>query len=77
MLSLADVIEALTNHHLEMIDTVINEAAVDSRQIIPGAMFIALPGERTDGHNFVSDAFKNGASLALVQQDMRKTVPDH
>ncbi len=75
MLSLADVIEALTNHHLEMIDTVINEAAVDSRQIIPGAMFIALPGERTDGHNFVSDAFKNGASLALVQQDMGRQFP--
>jgi UDP-N-acetylmuramoyl-tripeptide--D-alanyl-D-alanine ligase len=76
VLTLADVFEALTGHRLEMMDTaqhtlpIINEAAVDSRQVIPGAMFIALPGERTDGHNFVGDAFKNGASLALVQQDM-------
>lgn len=75
MLTLADIIEALTGHHLVMIDTVINEAAVDSRQIIPGAMFIALPGERTDGHNFVEQAFKNGASLALVQQDMSAQFP--
>ncbi|HEX9019395.1 MAG TPA: UDP-N-acetylmuramoyl-tripeptide--D-alanyl-D-alanine ligase [Anaerolineaceae bacterium] len=70
MLTLADVLEALTGHRLEMIETVINEAAVDSRQIIPGAMFVALPGERADGHEFVADAFKNGASLALVQKDM-------
>jgi UDP-N-acetylmuramoyl-tripeptide--D-alanyl-D-alanine ligase len=75
VLTLADVIEALTGHRLEMIETVINEAAVDSRQIIPGAMFIALPGERTDGHNYIDEAFKNGASLALVQQDMSAQFP--
>jgi UDP-N-acetylmuramoyl-tripeptide--D-alanyl-D-alanine ligase len=70
VLTLADVLEVLTGHRLEMIETVINEAAIDSRQVIPGSMFIALPGENTDGHNFVGDAFKNGASLALVQQDL-------
>lgn len=76
MLTLADVFEALTGHRLEILNPadhelrVINEAAIDSRQVIPGSMFIALPGERTDGHNFIADAFKNGASLALVQQDM-------
>ena len=75
MLTLADVIEALTGHRLEMIETVINEAAVDSRQVIPGAMFVALPGEHTDGHEFVEDAFKNGASLAIVQKDMKPQFP--
>ena len=75
MLTLPDVIEALTGHRLEMINTVINEATVDSRQIIPGAMFVALPGEHTDGHNYVSEAFKNGAGLALVQKDMSGLFP--
>lgn len=75
MLSLPDVIEALTNHRLEILNTVINEASVDSRQIIPGSMFVALPGERTDGHNFVGSAFKNGAGLALVQRDMSGQFP--
>ena len=70
MLTLADVIEALTEHRLNMIEMVINEAAVDSRQVIPASMFVALPGERTDGHNYVGEAFKNGAALALVQKDM-------
>lgn len=75
MLTLADVIETLTGHRLEMIETVINEAAVDSRQVIPGSMFVALPGERTDGHLFIDEAFKNGASLAIVQQDMSARFP--
>ncbi len=49
---------------------VITEAAVDSRQVIPGSLFVALPGERTDGHAYVGEAFKHGASVALVQRDL-------
>jgi UDP-N-acetylmuramoyl-tripeptide--D-alanyl-D-alanine ligase len=75
VLTLADVIETLTGHRLAMIETVINEAAIDSRQVIPGSMFVALPGERTDGHLYIEDAFKNGASLAIVQQDTSARFP--
>ena len=70
MLTLADVLEALTGTRIEAATLVINEAAIDSRQVIPGAMFVALPGERTDGHNFVGEAFKNGAGLALIEHDL-------
>ena len=48
MLTLADVIEALTSFRPTQADTVITEAAVDSRQVIPGGLFVALPGERVD-----------------------------
>ena len=75
MLTLPDVLEALTGNRVEMLRTVINEAAIDSRQVIPGSMFVALPGERTDGHNFVSQAFRNGASVALVNRDMSGLFP--
>jgi UDP-N-acetylmuramoyl-tripeptide--D-alanyl-D-alanine ligase len=54
---------------------VITEAVIDSRQAIPGSLFIALPGERLDGHNFVSDAFEHGANLALVQRDFAGQFP--
>ena len=67
MLTLADVIEALTSFRPTQADTVITEAAVDSRQVIPGGLFVALPGERVDGHDFVADAFQRGASFALIQ----------
>jgi UDP-N-acetylmuramoyl-tripeptide--D-alanyl-D-alanine ligase len=67
MLTLADVTEALTNIRPAQASTVITEAAVDSRLAIPGGLFVALPGERLDGHEFVADAFQRGASFALIQ----------
>ena len=70
MLTLADVIEALTNIRPAQAKTVITEAAVDSRQVIPGGLFIALPGEHADGHDFVVDAFQRGASFALIQHEI-------
>ena len=63
MLTLADAIEALTNFR-PLTVTVITEAVIDSRQVIPGSLFVAIPGEQTDGHNFISEAFKRGASFA-------------
>ncbi len=69
MLNLADAIEALTNTRPPF-DSVITEATIDSRQVIPGSMFIAIPGERVDGHDFVADAFQRGASFALIQHDI-------
>lgn len=41
----------------------------DSREVSPGAFFVALPGEATDGHNFVKDAVANGAAGCLVRSD--------
>jgi len=70
MLTLADVIEALTNIRPAQASTVITEAAVDLRQAIPGGLFVALPGERLDGHDFVADAFQRGASFALIQHEI-------
>lgn len=39
--------------------------AVDSRQVHPGELFIALPGEHTDGHRFIGAAMRNGAGAIL------------
>lgn len=39
--------------------------AVDSRQIQRGELFIALPGEQTDGHRFIGAAIKGGAAAIL------------
>ncbi|MBU1880002.1 MAG: UDP-N-acetylmuramoylalanyl-D-glutamyl-2, 6-diaminopimelate--D-alanyl-D-alanine ligase, partial [Chloroflexi bacterium] len=40
---------------------------VDSRQVKPGTLFVALRGEHSDGHAYVRDALKRGATGALVQ----------
>ena len=43
---------------------------IDSREAEPGSLFVALPGEHTDGHNFVAHAFSRGALVALVSRPM-------
>ena len=40
----------------------IRGAAVDSRLVEPGQLFVALPGERTDGHAYLPDAIARGAA---------------
>jgi len=40
----------------------------DSRQINSGDIFLALKGEKADGHDFVSDASARGASLSIVNR---------
>ncbi|MGA2503763.1 MAG: UDP-N-acetylmuramoyl-tripeptide--D-alanyl-D-alanine ligase [Anaerolineales bacterium] len=69
MLKLADAVEALTDTRPPL-ETVITEAAIDSRHVIPGSLFIAIPGEHVDGHDYIADAFKRGASFALIQHDI-------
>jgi UDP-N-acetylmuramoyl-tripeptide--D-alanyl-D-alanine ligase len=75
MLTLADILEGLTGQRLQSADLVITEAMVDSRQTIPGSLFVALPGERVDGHNYVGDAFHKGAHLAIIQKDLSDLFP--
>ncbi len=76
MLTLADVFEAITGQRISGADLVVTEASVDSRQTIPGSMFVALPGERVDGHDYLQAAFSKGAHMALVQKkDLPGDIP--
>ena len=72
MLTLADALEAITRNTVPIAnaDAVITEAAVDSRLVIPGSLFVAIPGEKADGHDFITEAFTRGASFALTQKEM-------
>lgn len=45
-------------------------AFIDSREIIPGGVFIALVGEHLDGHQFAKDAVGGGAVAAMVTRDV-------
>lgn len=69
MLTLAEVVEALTGVRPDRGGQVITDALVDSRKVIPSSLFVAIPGESLDGHDFVADAFRRGASMALIQRE--------
>jgi UDP-N-acetylmuramoyl-tripeptide--D-alanyl-D-alanine ligase len=67
---LADVLEALTGFRVSSATAEISGAEIDSRQVHPEELFVALPGEHHDGHDFVAEAFNAGAKFALVKNDM-------
>jgi UDP-N-acetylmuramoyl-tripeptide--D-alanyl-D-alanine ligase len=48
--------------------TAIDGASVDSRRVTPGSLYVALRGERVDGHQFVVEALRAGAVAALVER---------
>jgi UDP-N-acetylmuramoyl-tripeptide--D-alanyl-D-alanine ligase len=67
---LADVLEALTGLRPANATPGITGAEIDSRLLTPGMLFVALPGEHHDGHDFVAEAFQKGARYALVARDL-------
>jgi UDP-N-acetylmuramoyl-tripeptide--D-alanyl-D-alanine ligase len=58
--------------------TTVNAATTDSRAVAPGALFIAKPGERVDGHDFIPAARAAGAGLILAERPTTDAdgVPD-
>ena len=50
-------------------DLLISKAPVfDSRLASPGCFFLALKGEKADGHEFAADAYRNGAMFSLTSE---------
>ncbi|HEX2032468.1 MAG TPA: UDP-N-acetylmuramoyl-tripeptide--D-alanyl-D-alanine ligase [Actinomycetota bacterium] len=60
---------------LEGDDVVVTGAAADSREVGAGDLFVALPGERVDGHVYLDQAFSSGAAAALVSVRGRAPGP--
>lgn len=46
----------------------IDRVLIDSRRVEPGALFVALPGQHVDGHDYLVDAHERGASGLLVHE---------
>lgn len=48
----------------------IADVAYDSREVVPGGLFVALRGGYADGHRFIVDAAKRGAVAVLVEEEI-------
>ncbi|MCL5995931.1 MAG: UDP-N-acetylmuramoyl-tripeptide--D-alanyl-D-alanine ligase [Chloroflexi bacterium] len=80
MLTLADIVAGVSNPDTagqmpaegvsELVARPVREVVIDSRQVMRGDCFVALPGERVDGHDFVSHALGRGAIAVLVHQEL-------
>lgn len=56
-------------------DTTFSGISTDTRTLVPGNLFVALQGERFDGHNFLEEAIKQGAACAMVSRPVETTLP--
>ncbi|WP_338609918.1 UDP-N-acetylmuramoyl-tripeptide--D-alanyl-D-alanine ligase [Pelagibacterium nitratireducens] len=52
----------------------VSSISIDSRELAPGALFVAIRGENFDGHDFVAEAIKAGAVAALVSRDRAEAL---
>lgn len=52
-------------------------AVVDSRKARRGDLFVALKGERADGHEFVADAARRGAAGAIVERPVEVEIAQY
>ncbi len=49
-------------------DIVVEGIALDSRQVVPGGLFVAITGSRVDGHQFIPQAIEKGARVLVVER---------
>lgn len=52
----------------DLADLVYTGVTQDSRQVQPGFVYVAIPGSRVDGHDYVAAAFRAGAVCAIVER---------
>lgn len=65
-----DLIPHLPGARVEgAIDREITSMAYDSRRVTPGTLFVAVPGQRVDGGEFLADAVDRGAPAVLCHLD--------
>jgi UDP-N-acetylmuramoyl-tripeptide--D-alanyl-D-alanine ligase len=55
-------------------DQLIQGISIDSRNISKGNLFVAIAGERFDGHQFVSEAVEKGAKASVIAKEKKQTV---
>ncbi|MDR0432145.1 MAG: UDP-N-acetylmuramoyl-tripeptide--D-alanyl-D-alanine ligase [Bifidobacteriaceae bacterium] len=90
----AGQVAAITGGHLELggpagsepagpgavnSETPVTSCTLDSRQAGPGALFVAVAGERADGHDYAQAAYEAGAALVLASRPVavpHVLVPD-
>jgi len=72
MLSLDDIIKGVGSELREVRGASegcsVKRVVIDSRDVTPGAMFVALRGERSDGHEYITSAIEQGAVAVIAER---------
>ena len=73
-MTLSDLVQPLCGRLLQG-DGHFDRVVIDSRQVEPGTLFVALPGQRVDGHDYLAQARAAGAVAALVERAVDDPLP--
>lgn len=77
--TLGDLIEAVGYERRNAalaVDTDINGITADSREVVPGGLFVAVRGVAVDGHSFIGKAIEAGAAV-IVAEELPADIPAH
>lgn len=71
LLTLGDIAEACGGQYIgekSKLTTAVKSVVIDSRLVTEGSLFVAIKGERTDGHLYIEKAYESGAVCAISEQ---------
>ncbi len=68
-MKLSELIQHIPDAQRAGEDIEITGLAYDSRQVTPGALFVALRGASSDGHDFIAQAMNKGAAALMIHSD--------
>jgi len=69
-MQLRELVNALPTLRIEgPLEREVSGLAYDSRRVLPGMVFVAIPGRRTDGHDHIQSAVERGACAVICQRN--------
>ena len=68
-------IEQATSGRLYGADAVVTDVTIDSREAKAGSLYIAIRGDRFDGHDFCAAAVENGAAAVVCERAPQVQIP--
>jgi len=66
--TVAEAVAATGGRTEKLSDGPLNSVSIDSREIESEALFVAIKGDKLDGHDYVKSALEAGAGAALVSE---------
>lgn len=73
--SYPDAAKALKTSLLKPVSVPLDGACIDTRKIVSGNIFIAIRGQKQDGHDYLEQCFELGASGAIISEEWIKAHP--
>ena len=73
-MSIEDRLLSLCPSDNKKLPDVIRSICTDSRKVIPGSVFVAMKGCKTDGHNYLESAIQKGAQVLVVED--KEKIPN-